>query len=308
MFVATQPAGAQPTATPPYTAPTTAAVAEPDRYDASPSVKDSQPARPKETTLPDWQDGQSVYLSMNQRASERKEQSGTPLPDQPTAAIPPVDTAAPPVVQASFNAPASQMETAADVSMPKQPVAAPAQDPRCLAPPSVKDGRSPASNGQTTSASKLISNIGLPSNSIYSTLSALVIVVGLFLVCMWVLRRAGRKSNKLLPAEVVSVLGRVPLAGRQFAELLRVGNKLVLVALMPTGAETLTEVTDPLEVDRLAGLCQQHDPHSSSLAFEDVFTKMSHEPAADGFLGHDEGLGGMTSAAAYRMQRGGARG
>ena len=60
-----------------------------------------------------------------------------------------------------------------------------------------------------------------------------------------------------LPADVVSVLGRVPLAARQFAELLRVGNKLVLVSLTPTGAETLTEVTDPAEVDRLVGLCQQ---------------------------------------------------
>ena len=54
--------------------------------------------------------------------------------------------------------------------------------------------------------------------------------------------RAGRGS---LPTDVVSVLGRVPLAARQLAELLRVGNKLVLVSLTPTGAQTLTEVTDP---------------------------------------------------------------
>ena len=67
----------------------------------------------------------------------------------------------------------------------------------------------------------------------------------------------GAKSATLLPTEVVEVLGRAPLAGRQQMHLLRCGNKLLLVSVTPTGAETLTEVTDPVEVDRLSGLCRQ---------------------------------------------------
>ena len=72
-------------------------------------------------------------------------------------------------------------------------------------------------------------------------------------------RRAGRCSwsssgargdfrppaRSLLPKEAVELLGRAPLAGRQQMQLVRVGNKLLLVALSPAGAETLTEITEP---------------------------------------------------------------
>jgi hypothetical protein len=103
------------------------------------------------------------------------------------------------------------------------------------------------------------------------------------------------------------VLGRVPLAARQFAELLRVGNKLVLVSLTPSGAETLTEVTDPAEVDRLVGLCQQSNPYSTTKAFEQVFQQMSTEPAPPGFLGSEALMSSIASpASAYRAHRGGS--
>jgi hypothetical protein len=64
-----------------------------------------------------------------------------------------------------------------------------------------------------------------------------------------------------------------------------VGNKLVLVSLSPGGIQTLTEVTDSAEVDRLAGLCQQSNPHSATKAFEQVFRQLAREPAPSGFLG-----------------------
>jgi hypothetical protein len=87
--------------------------------------------------------------------------------------------------------------------------------------------------------------------------------------------------------------------------LLRVGNKLVLVALTPGGAETLTEVTDPAEVDRLMGLCQQTDRHSTTKAFEQVFQSLSREPATSGFLGAEALPASISPAvAAYRSHRG----
>jgi len=44
--------------------------------------------------------------------------------------------------------------------------------------------------------------------------SGLAIVVGLFLVCMWLFRRSGPKPTSPLPSEAVAILGRVPLASR----------------------------------------------------------------------------------------------
>ena len=74
-----------------------------------------------------------------------------------------------------------------------------------------------------------------------------------------------------MPREVVEVLGRAPLADHKQMQLLRLGNKLVLVAISQTGTDTLAEITEPTEVDRLTGLCYQRHPHSSTVAFEKVF-------------------------------------
>jgi hypothetical protein len=73
---------------------------------------------------------------------------------------------------------------------------------------------------------------------------------------MWVVRRGMPKGSGLLPSDAVEVLGRTPLVGRQQVHLLRCGNKLVLVTITPSGTQTLTEVSDPAEVDRLVSLCQ----------------------------------------------------
>ena len=77
-----------------------------------------------------------------------------------------------------------------------------------------------------------------------------------------------------------------PLGARQQVQLLRCGNKLLLVSITPGGAETLTEVTDPLEVDRIAGICQQAHPKSATTAFRQVFQQLApghrRVPTCDG--------------------------
>jgi flagellar biogenesis protein FliO len=153
----------------------------------------------------------------------------------------------------------------------------------------------------------VLPKLGLPLDAIYTTGTALAIVVGLFLLCVWALRRGGRKTTAVLPEEAVSVLGRVPLAARQFAQLVHFGNKLVLLSVTPTGTETLTEITDPAEVDRLLGLCMQRKTHSSTSEFEEVFRKLATEPAEGEFV--DRGSMRPTARAAtdaYAAYRGGA--
>ncbi len=111
----------------------------------------------------------------------------------------------------------------------------------------------------------------MPTASVPAVLGSCGAVVGLFLIVAWILRRGMPKGSGLLPREVVEVLGRAPLAARQQVHLLRLGNKLILVSMTPAGIETLTEVTDPLEVDRLTGLCYQAHPHGATASFRQVF-------------------------------------
>src|SRR5262245_35754737 len=94
-----------------------------------------------------------------------------------------------------------------------------------------------------------------PSVAVGSVASSLAMVLGLFAALVWLAKRFAPAGAAALPTEAVELLGRTPLDGRQTMQLIRVGNRLLLVALSTAGAATLTEITDPLEVERLAGLC-----------------------------------------------------
>jgi flagellar biogenesis protein FliO len=189
---------------------------------------DEAPAGP-----PAWNDGASVYLAERATTSEQSSAEGA------------TDHYGDPRV------------TTAAYEQESQAVPRPPTEPGRIAPP----GRAlrPTAKESTATADST-SGWGLPIDSLVTTITALVLVIGLFLLCAWALRRGSRQLSGALPKDVVSVLGTTPLGGRQLAQLLRLGNKLVLVSVTTGGAETLAEVTDPAEVERLLGLCLQSGP------------------------------------------------
>lgn len=105
---------------------------------------------------------------------------------------------------------------------------------------------------------------------------SLAVVLGIFFLIAWVLRRASPNGFATLPAEAFEVLGRAALANRQQVHLLRCGNKLLLVSVTATGMETLTEITDPAEVDRLANLCRQTRSKGAATALRRVFGRVEN--------------------------------
>jgi len=142
--------------------------------------------------------------------------------------------------------------------------------PLLLSPPRTADSQSPANV-----------RFGLPL--VVTVGGSLAVVLGVFFLIAWAVRSAAPRGLTLLPSEVVEVLGRAPLAGRQQLHLLRCGKKLILVSVTPAGAETLAEISDPEEVDRLAGLCQQARPNSATAAFRQVLRQLAgqNKAAAD---------------------------
>ncbi len=129
------------------------------------------------------------------------------------------------------------------------------------------------SRSDSTEPKKINTSGGLPK--LLTIGSSLAVVIGIFLIVAWLMRRATPRTNWALPDEVVEVLGRAPLAERQHVHLLRCGSKLLLVSVTPDGAETLTEITDDDEVERLSALCRQNKPGSSSAGFKQVFQQLS---------------------------------
>lgn len=112
-------------------------------------------------------------------------------------------------------------------------------------------------------------------SSLLTVGSSLALVLGLFFIVAWAMRRTAPRGSLPLPGEVFEILGRAPLAARNQVHLLRLGNKLLLVCATPAGVETLTEITDSDEVSRLAGLCRQAHPSSTTAAFQQVFHQFS---------------------------------
>ncbi|MGN6134031.1 MAG: flagellar biosynthetic protein FliO [Aureliella sp.] len=100
--------------------------------------------------------------------------------------------------------------------------------------------------------------------------SSLLIVVGLLLGAAWCYRKASPTSTGSLPKQVVQVLGRAPLAPRQQLILVRFAGKLVLVSNLQGEVRTISEIDDPLEVDRVAGLCESSQAGSISDSFRTV--------------------------------------
>ena len=72
----------------------------------------------------------------------------------------------------------------------------------------------------------------------------------------WLLKRWQPAAQRRLPTEVLEVLGRSPWMGRQELQLLRLGQKLLLVAVTPGGSSVLAEVNEQGEVERLTRLCR----------------------------------------------------
>ena len=107
-------------------------------------------------------------------------------------------------------------------------------------------------------------------NAVTKVITSLAVVLGLFLLGMLILRKANARGGAMRPGEVVQTLGRAPLSGRQEMHLVRVGNKLLLLSVTATGAETLTEITEPEEIDRLAGICRQSHPDSITASFREI--------------------------------------
>lgn len=147
--------------------------------------------------------------------------------------------------------------------------------PRADAPAPIPLSRRGASSGKT-----LLRTPASGWGAISSVGASLGLVLGAFLCVAWLSKRYLPKSAGPLPKEVVEQLGWAPLTGRQQMQLVRLGNKLLLIAVTPgSSAEPLGEVTDQAEVERLSAICRRTKPESSTHAFREVMSELERLPA-----------------------------
>ena len=85
-------------------------------------------------------------------------------------------------------------------------------------------------------------------------LGSLALVLGGYFGLVWVFRTFNGAS-RALPTEVLEVMGHAPYGPKQSLQLVRLGSKLLLLINGPDGTQPVGEITDPVEVEYLSGLC-----------------------------------------------------
>lgn len=189
-------------------------------------------------TAPSW------IADRNPAASHLRPQSAQGYPPLPDAHQPSVVTASAQTPLAGNNAPDTLAESSKHIP---------------LAPPSERfKGETPQRASGTL---QMIVSVG----------SSLLLVVGLFLGVAWCYRKTVNSTiGGGLSKQVIHVLGRTSISPRQQMVLIRFGSKLLLVSVIQGEARTLSEITDPLEVDQLVGLCESGQVGSISNSFRSV--------------------------------------
>lgn len=172
-----------------------------------------------------------------------------------------------------------------------RPVGVPAEQSAAVGLPRPLPLSGPSGDHSSKTAGAHRPLAGTSGPSLTTMVASLATVLGVFLLAAWALRKSLKLPGRvaMLPPEVAEVLGRLALAPRQPAELVRIGQKLILVSISAAGVRTLTEITDKAEVDRLTGLCRQAHPQSSTAAFRQVFQQFGRQPAK-GFLDAEPSL------------------
>jgi len=89
-----------------------------------------------------------------------------------------------------------------------------------------------------------------------TAVGALAVVVGLILILARIFRRHAPLFSQALPTEALEILGRRFVDQRQSIVLLRIGSRILVVGSSPAGLQGIGEVSDPVEVDLIAGICR----------------------------------------------------
>ena len=99
--------------------------------------------------------------------------------------------------------------------------------------------------------------------SVLQTLGSLFFVLTLFGCVAYWIRRGNKESNPQLSEETWQVLGRGNLAAKHDVQLVRLGNRILLLGHSPNTIQTLVEITDPEEVHAMLKCCHAKRPQSS---------------------------------------------
>ena len=113
----------------------------------------------------------------------------------------------------------------------------------------------------------------------WTTMAGLAVVLSVVGGLAWLARKHLPAAARGLPTAALEVLGRRTIEPRAAVHLVRCGNRILLLGSSPAGLTTLTEFSDPEEVDHLSGICRADE--ESQMSFLQLFRKAESQPTRE---------------------------
>ncbi|MDP1564227.1 MAG: flagellar biosynthetic protein FliO [Pirellulaceae bacterium] len=250
--------------------------------------------KPRSTTAGNWVE---VPATANSHQREPELQQPTPLPqqalapawkpqaigDQPAVAYSAPAIRRPDSINSAPTAGSGPVANSTPATLVGYMEAGQSSDPLDQPLP----GPSQPANRSESVSSGLTPGFGHGAKSLLQTGVALVVVLGLMFGFVWLFKRTAPKSLLPLPIETVQVLGNAPLHGKQHLRLIRLGQRVLLLAVSETTSRTLAEVTDPDEVQYLLQMCEGKNARHESQTFDAILRENGRE-RTKGFLGSQQ--------------------
>jgi flagellar biogenesis protein FliO len=98
-------------------------------------------------------------------------------------------------------------------------------------------------------------------------------VLAVIVVVAQLVRHRLPLASPSLPKEVVEPLGRCSLDAKRALHLVRCGSQILVLGTSAGGLRSLGTITDPAEVDRIAGQCRHARRPTAAQAFSSVFSR-----------------------------------
>jgi hypothetical protein len=95
-------------------------------------------------------------------------------------------------------------------------------------------------------------------------------VLGVFFLFVWFQKSRSKRGIGGLPPEVVEPLGTIPFVSRQALHVVRFGSKILLINVTAGGSETLAEIDDLREAERILALCRRNRPDPLGRTFREI--------------------------------------
>jgi flagellar biogenesis protein FliO len=142
---------------------------------------------------------------------------------------------------------------------------------------------SPRSRPETAAGrARPVSKNAIGQTSLWGTIVGLFIVFALFVAARAWLTRHGPVGLRGLPTEALELLGKRTIEPRVSIQMVRCGGKILVLGVSPEGIRTLSEISDPVEVDLLAGACRRRELEGSAAAsFEKLLQRRQPRAGRD---------------------------